>query len=76
METPEHVSQRRALAARLEGALDLLTLEHRVTFVLKEIEGCEAREVSEILGIPEATVRTRVFHAKKRLREALSQEIR
>jgi RNA polymerase sigma-70 factor (ECF subfamily) len=75
-ETPENVSQRRVLAARLERALELLTLDHRVTFILKEIEGCEAREVSEILGIPEATVRTRVFHAKKRLRQALSEEVR
>jgi RNA polymerase sigma-70 factor (ECF subfamily) len=73
VETPERANERRALAVRLERALEVLTIEHRVTFVLKEIEGCEAREVSEILGIPEATVRTRVFHARKRLREALGE---
>jgi len=70
-ETPDRVSERRSLALRLERALERLSVEHRVTFVLKEIEGCDAREVSEILGIPEATVRTRVFHARKQLRDAL-----
>lgn len=36
------------------------------------IEGCEAQEVSEILGIPEATVRTRVFHARRKLQVLLT----
>ena len=75
-ETPERVSERRSLAQRLERALELLSVEHRVTFVLKEIEGCDSREVSEILGIPEATVRTRVFHARKQLRDALGEGAR
>jgi RNA polymerase sigma-70 factor (ECF subfamily) len=72
VEDPERLSQRRSLAARLERALEGLTLEHRVTFVLREIEGCDAHEVSEILGIPEATVRTRVFNARRKLQALLS----
>jgi RNA polymerase sigma-70 factor, ECF subfamily len=72
VEDPERLSQRRSLAVRLERALDALSLEQRVTFVLREIEGREAQEVSEILGIPEATVRTRVFHARRKLQTLLA----
>ncbi|HEV8244922.1 MAG TPA: sigma factor-like helix-turn-helix DNA-binding protein, partial [Polyangiaceae bacterium] len=32
------------------------------------------REVAEIVGAPEATVRTRLFHARKRLRAWLEKE--
>jgi RNA polymerase sigma-70 factor, ECF subfamily len=73
VEDPERVSQRRSLAARLERALDALSLEHRVTFVLREIEGRDAQEVAEILGIPEATVRTRVFNARRKLQVLLAE---
>lgn len=75
VEDPERLSERRGLAVRLERALEGLSLEHRVTFVLREIEGCEALEVSEILGIPEATVRTRVFHARRKLQVLLTDGV-
>jgi len=65
---PETLSERRRLAERLARALEALPLDQRTTFVLKEIEGYAAKEVADILAIPEATVRTRLFHARKRLR--------
>ncbi|HTQ05251.1 MAG TPA: RNA polymerase sigma factor [Polyangiaceae bacterium] len=68
---PEVLSERRRLADRLARALEALPLEQRTTFVLKEIEGYAAKEVADILSIPEATVRTRLFHARKRLRSFL-----
>jgi RNA polymerase sigma-70 factor (ECF subfamily) len=71
VETPERLSERHYLATLLARALDTLPLEHRTTFVLKEIEGYAAKEVAEILDIPEATVRTRLFHARARLRAFL-----
>ncbi len=69
--TPEALSERRLLAERLARALESLPLDQRTTFVLKEIEGYTAKEVAEILAIPEATVRTRLFHARQRLRDFL-----
>jgi RNA polymerase sigma-70 factor (ECF subfamily) len=55
-------------------ALDTLSLDHRVTFVLCELEERSSREAAEILGVPEGTVRTRLFHAKHKLRIALAKE--
>ncbi len=71
---PEQVQRRKELASLLTRALDALPLEQRVTFVLCEVEERTSREVAEITGVPEGTVRTRLFHAKKKLREELSQE--
>jgi RNA polymerase sigma-70 factor (ECF subfamily) len=74
VEDPERLRERRGLAEALARALDELPVDQRVTFVLKEIEGYSCRDAAEILGIPEATVRTRVFHARQRLRSSLAAE--
>lgn len=71
---PEHEARRKELADLLTRALDTLPLEQRVAFVLCEVEERSSREVAEIVGAPEATVRTRLFHAKKKLRHALEME--
>ncbi|HEY6080267.1 MAG TPA: RNA polymerase sigma factor [Polyangiaceae bacterium] len=70
---PEQLQRRKELASLLTRALDTLPLEQRVTFVLCEVEDRTSREVAEITGVPEGTVRTRLHHAKKKLREELSQ---
>ena len=63
---------RKHLSKVLSRALDRLPLEQRVAFVLFAVEERSAAEVAQIAGVPEATVRTRVFHAKRKLRELLS----
>lgn len=68
---PDESWERAELATRLQRALDELSLEHRVAFVLCEVEERSGPEVARMLGVPEATVRTRLFHAKRRLRELL-----
>jgi RNA polymerase sigma-70 factor (ECF subfamily) len=71
---PEHVAQKRELADRLMLALDALPLDQRVAIVLSEIEERTSTEIASIVGAPEGTVRTRIFHAKKKLRELLGGE--
>jgi RNA polymerase sigma-70 factor (ECF subfamily) len=61
----------RQLADRLWAALDELPLDQRVVFVLCEAEQRTSVEVAGIVGAPEGTVRTRLFHAKRKLREKL-----
>ncbi|HYQ27099.1 MAG TPA: RNA polymerase sigma factor [Polyangiaceae bacterium] len=71
---PEREARRKELAQLLTRALDTLPIDQRVAFVLCEVEEYSSREASEIVGAPEATLRTRLFHAKKKLRLALSTE--
>jgi RNA polymerase sigma-70 factor (ECF subfamily) len=63
------------LAGRLWAALDELPLDQRLVFVLCEAEQRTSVEVAAIVGAPEGTVRTRLFHAKRKLREKLGQEL-
>ena len=65
---------RRRLADALQSALDRLPIDQRVVFVLCEVEQRTSIEVGDIVGAPEGTVRTRLFHAKRKLRELLEDQ--
>lgn len=71
---PEQELVRQELAGRLMLALDALPLEQRVVVVLSEIEERSSTEIATIVGVPDGTVRTRLFHAKRKLRELLGGE--
>jgi RNA polymerase sigma-70 factor (ECF subfamily) len=71
---PEQDTYRRELGERLAAALDEVPLPQRVAFVLCEIEELTAGQAAAIADVPEPTVRTRLFHARRRLRELLARE--
>ncbi len=66
--TPESEARRRRLAESLRAGLATLSVEHCEVFVLCAVEERGSPEVAEILDIPEGTVRTRLFHARRKLR--------
>jgi len=68
---PDAEAERRALNARLREALAELPARRRLAVVLFDVEGYSHAEIGEILGIPEGTVRSEVFHARRKLRELL-----
>jgi RNA polymerase sigma-70 factor (ECF subfamily) len=71
---PEQETYRHQLGLRLGAALDRLPLPQRIAFVLCEIEELTSSQAAAVAGIPEATVRTRLFHARRRLRDWLEME--
>lgn len=72
-DSPERAAEQQRLSELLLHALDQLSYDHRSVFVLCEVEDRNSREVAEILGVPEGTVRTRLFHARQKLRTALEK---
>jgi len=72
---PEQDAYRKELARRLVMALDQISNALREAFVLCEIHGLAAGQAADVLGIPEATVRTRLFHGRAKLRAILSDEV-
>jgi RNA polymerase sigma-70 factor (ECF subfamily) len=52
--------------------LDMPT-DYRVVIVMKHFQGFSYREMSEIIGIPEKTVKSRLFSARRQLRDLLIQ---
>ena len=55
----------------LEHAIDELSPAFRTVFVLREIEGCSVEETATQLAINPATVKTRLFRARRQLRTSL-----
>lgn len=56
----------------LVGAMDGLSAEQRAVVDLTYFHGLGYREIAEILSCPVDTVKTRMFHARRRLKQALS----
>lgn len=46
---------------------------HREVLVMKELEGLSYAEIAAQLAIPEGTVASRLYHARRALRDALEQ---
>jgi RNA polymerase sigma-70 factor (ECF subfamily) len=63
-------AERRAL---LEAALDAMSLEQRAVFTLFELEGHTGEEVAALLGVPAATVHSRLRLAREVFRRAIER---
>jgi len=72
---PDFAAQRAQTRRLLEQKIDALPEAYRVVFILRALEEFSVEETAGALSIPEATVRTRFFRARRVLREALSTEI-
>jgi RNA polymerase sigma-70 factor (ECF subfamily) len=68
---PENHLQKADKAEIIERCLKLLSPAHREVIDLAYYHEKSIKEVAEILGVPENTVKTRMFHARKRLSELL-----
>jgi RNA polymerase sigma-70 factor (ECF subfamily) len=67
-DSPETSAVRGSQAARLRRMIDALPEELRQVLVLSAIEELNSREIAELIGIPEGTVRTRMMRAREELR--------
>ncbi len=61
------------LQQAIEQAAETLSDDQRAAFVLAEFHNVSMEEIAMVLGVPENTVKTRIFRAKERLREALAE---
>ena len=68
---PEVAAQKRDKGNMLRQCLTALSAEHREVIDLVYYHEKSVEEVAAIVGIPEATVKTRMFYARKRLSELL-----
>ncbi len=72
---PSEMTFRAEIRRILERRIDELPLAFRTVFVMRDVQDMSVHETADALGIPEATVRTRLFRARALLREALQREI-
>ena len=58
--------------SKLDRAVAELSPALRSTFVLRDLQGLSTRESSEILGVSESAIKTRLLRARLQLRDSLS----
>jgi RNA polymerase sigma-70 factor, ECF subfamily len=71
---PETALAKKDKGAALRQCLERLSAEHREIVDLVYYHEKSVAEVSSIVGIPEATVKTRMFYARKKLSELLKEQ--
>jgi RNA polymerase sigma-70 factor, ECF subfamily len=72
---PEATANRHEMNRLLEELVDGLPEIFRVVFVLRDIEEMSTEEVAAFLDINPATVKTRLFRARKLLRETMEARV-
>jgi RNA polymerase sigma-70 factor (ECF subfamily) len=68
----EQIASDRQVLAMVEQLIAALPTELRDALILSTIEELSNAEAAEVLGVPEATVRTRVFRARQILRNKMA----
>jgi RNA polymerase sigma-70 factor (ECF subfamily) len=70
-ESPTEGIERDERAVQVRSALASLPHDYRVVVVLREIDGCDYEQISEILDVPVGTVRSRLHRARLQLKDHL-----
>jgi RNA polymerase sigma-70 factor (ECF subfamily) len=70
---PERRRERAQARELLWAGLEKIGEEHREILILKELQGFRYGEIAAILEIPEGTVASRLYHARRALKEALEE---
>jgi RNA polymerase sigma-70 factor (ECF subfamily) len=73
--SPEQQASDAEIRTVLEKAIDALPDEFRSVFILRAVEEMSGAETAECLGIPEETVKTRLFRGRARLQETLLEAL-
>ena len=73
-EDPSRIVERREMSSAVLQALERLPPEQREVLVLKEFEGMKFREIAEVLGCPESTVKSRMYYGLNAVRSNLLEQ--
>lgn len=73
-ETPEDEVGAGDLGETIGEAIMMLKVDYRLVIVLKHFHDYSYQEMSDVLGIPEKTVKSRLFSARQQLKEILQSE--
>jgi RNA polymerase sigma-70 factor, ECF subfamily len=70
---PAHALEMQELLSRVGLALESLDLEHRLAFLLYEVEGESCPEIAAVAGVPVGTIYSRLHHARRRFHAAYAE---
>ena len=68
---PDEELESSRVSAGVQAALMTINTDYRTVVILKHFLGCSYVEISEILDVPEKTVKSRLYTARQQLKDAL-----
>lgn len=71
-DSPRKVVERKQLYGQIMDAMEQLPADQRQVILLRELEGMSYREISDVMEIPEGTVMSRLYYARKKLQTLLA----
>ncbi len=71
--SPEAEAGNEQLREDMQAALMTISTDYRAVIILKHLLGCSYREMSDILEIPEKTVKSRLYSARQLLKDNLEE---
>jgi RNA polymerase sigma-70 factor (ECF subfamily) len=72
-EDPRRNLERKRLRERIIAEVEKLPDDQRQVIILREIDGLPYKDIADIMGIPEGTVMSRLYYARKKLQSALKE---
>jgi len=74
--TPDSVAAQHEMSQAVHQAIQALPVDQRTVIILRELEGLSYKEIARITDSSIGTVMSRLFYARKRLRELLKPYVR
>jgi RNA polymerase sigma-70 factor (ECF subfamily) len=65
--------ERRDVQQKVQGCIDSLDTEFKEVLILRDTQGFSYEEISDMLKIPEGTVKSRLFRARDALRDCIKR---
>ena len=73
-QSPDEELESGRICNRVQGALMMLSEDYRTVVVLKHMTGCSYQQISEILQVPEKTVKSRLYSARQLMKKTLQND--
>ncbi|MBM7686418.1 RNA polymerase sigma factor [Defluviitalea raffinosedens] len=71
---PEEMAINKEVSIQIQNAMDHLSEEHKTAIILRDLQGLEYNEISEILECSLGTVKSRISRARRQLIELLVKQ--
>ncbi|MCX7748555.1 MAG: sigma-70 family RNA polymerase sigma factor [Clostridia bacterium] len=69
--TPEMAVEGKIIRKAVSDSIKMLSEEHRIVIVMRDIQGFSYEEIAKVLKCPEGTIKSRINRARQSLREIL-----
>lgn len=71
--SPHEMAARKELAQMVQGALARVSVELREAVILRDLQDLDYKEIAQVLGIPEGTVKSRISRGRAELARLLER---